>query len=114
MTIPELDALERKLAGLVFQEHGVALGGIGIYSVNTRDSEAMGVRKRVYDCTASHPEVLQTHGFYLDRQARQIRFDVILEFGCDTAEVVSTIKGELGELYPDHDIYVQVDSDIDL
>ena len=114
MTIPELDALERKLAGLVFQEHGVALGGIGIYSVNTRDSEAMEVRKRVYDCTASHPEVLQTHGFYLDKQARQIRFDVILEFGCDTAEVVSAIKGELGELYPDHDIYVQVDSDIDL
>ena len=114
MTIPELDALERKLAGLVFQEHGVALGGIGIYSVNTRDSEAMEVRKRVYDCTASHPEVLQTHGFYLDKQARQIRFDVILEFGCDTAEVVSAIKGELGELYPDHDVYVQVDSDIDL
>ena len=114
MTIPELDALERKLAGLVFQEHGVALGGIGIYSVNTRDSEAMEVRKRVYDCTASHPEVLQTHGFYLDKQARQIRFDVILEFGCDTAEVVSAIKGELGGLYPDHDVYVQVDSDIDL
>lgn len=114
MTIPELDALERKLAGLVFQEHGVALGGIGIYSVNTRDSEAMEVRRRVYDCTASHPEVLQTHGFYLDKQARQIRFDVILEFGCDTAEVVSAIKGELGELYPDHDVYVQVDSDIDL
>ena len=114
MTIPELDALERKLAGLVFQEHGVALGGIGIYSVNTKDAEAMEVRKRVYDCTASHPEVLQTHGFYLDKQARQIRFDVILEFGCDTAEVVSAIKGELGELYPDYDIYVQVDSDIDL
>lgn len=114
MTIPELDALERRLVGRVFQEHGVALGGIGIYSVNTKDAEAMEVRKRVYDCTASHSEVLQTHGFYLDKKARQIRFDIILDFDCDSGETVAAIKRELGETYPDHDIYVQVDSDIDL
>jgi cation diffusion facilitator family transporter len=114
MTIPELDALERRLAGRVFQQHGVVLGGIGIYSVNTQDSEAMEIRSKVYACTAAHPEVLQTHGFYLDKDAKQMRFDIIVDFSADRAETTRAIREEVGRLYPDYDVFIQNDTDIDL
>lgn len=114
LTIPELDALERRLAGKVFQKHGVVLGGIGIYSVNTKDAEAMEVRSKVYACTASHPEVLQTHGFYLDKAAKQMRFDIIVDFSADSAETTQAIQRELREAYPDYSIVIQNDTDIDL
>jgi hypothetical protein len=52
------------------------------------------------------------HGFYVNIEAKEMRFDVVIKFGVNAQEALETIKSEVAQLYPDYKI--QVTPDIDL
>ena len=112
MTALELDRLERELAARVYEKHHVVLAGVSVYAVNQHDPEAAQARERIRTITQAHPEVLQTHGFYFTDGVKQIRFDLILDFGCNREEVYGRIMKELQDAFPDSELCVTLDSDI--
>ena len=63
LSADDLDKLLRKIQIEVFQKHRVILTAIGVYSYNTRDPEAVEMRKRVSQLVNAEPHVLQMHGF---------------------------------------------------
>ena len=75
-----LDKLIRKVTLDVFQKHNVILTAIGVYSINTKDPEAIAARENVRKIVMSNPYILQMHGFYLDKTEKTIRFDVVVSF----------------------------------
>ena len=112
MTVADLDSLTRKLEKKVYRETGVILTAIGVYSYNTQNDESAKIRDTILDKVKSHDWALQMHGFYVDIEAKEMRFDVVIKFGVNAQEALETIKSEAAELYPDYKI--QVSPDIDL
>lgn len=101
MTVDEVDKLTRRIQADVYLKTGVILTGIGVYSFNTSDDEAVKIRNTVQEKVLEHEWALQMHGFYADTDNKTVRFDVVLSFDVDKTEAVTTICEEMKTLYPD-------------
>jgi cation diffusion facilitator family transporter len=112
MTAAEIDAMTRELMHNVMEKHHVILAAVGIYSLNTQDSAAIEARKAVRRILSRRPEVLQMHGFYLDREANRLSFDVILDFAAaDRLGIYRRICEEIQEAFPDYTLHIALDVD---
>ena len=112
MTADEIDLMERRIAQNVYLKHGVAMTGIGIYSMNTSDDEIKSMRTNVTRIATSHEGVLQVHGFYADTEKKTLNLDVILDFALDDrVGTFEQIKKEIQQAYPDYEIRLALDID---
>ena len=112
MTVDEVDRLTRKVEMRVYQETGVILTGIGVYSYNTTNEEAMRIRNAVQKTVMSHDWVLQMHGFYVDTEKKILQCDVVISFDTDRKAAFQTVVDEVQALYPDYTLQIFSDSDI--
>ena len=113
MTVGEADSLERAISDKVYAECGVILTGISVYSINTRDSRALRLETQIREMLREYPGVLQMHGFYLDEEASQMRFDIIISFDeKDRNALRDTVAARVSELAPDLTVTVVADYDI--
>lgn len=112
MTVEEVDVLTRRVQEKIYAETGVILTGVGVYSYNTGDNEAAGIRNRVMETVLSHDWALQLHGFFVDMENKEIRFDVVMSFEIDRQEGVEVLTEEIRKLYPD--FHVSIVSDVDI
>ena len=112
MTVEEVDRLTRKLEAKVYRETGVILTGVGVYSYNTGNDEAARIRNDVREKVLSHDFVLQMHGFYLDMEAKEIRFDAVMSFDIEPHDGLQILMKEMQEAYPDYKFQIVPDVDI--
>ena len=112
MTVEEVDVLTREIEKRVYTETGVIMVGVGVYSYNTKDNEAAGIRNEVSEIILANEWALQMHGFYIDLQKKTMRFDVVLSFDIGQKEGLEILYKELGEKYPDYSITITPDVDI--
>ena len=77
-TAPELDTLERKMTVDIYHRFGVVLTGISIYSVNLSDPETDELFHAVHDEVMGYEEVLEIHGFHLNKDSGTAIFDLII------------------------------------
>ena len=112
MCADELDPLIRKISMDVYKKHNVALTAIGIYSVNTKDADAIFHREKISKLVLENPYILQVHGFYIDQAAKTIRFDIVISFDAkDRRQVYREILEKVQKEYPDYTLQVFVDTD---
>ncbi|OLR57031.1 cation diffusion facilitator family transporter [Hornefia porci] len=112
MTVEEVDVLTRRVQEKIYAETGVILTGVGVYSYNTGDNEAAGIRNRVMETVLSHDWALQLHGFFVDMENKEMRFDVVMSFEIDRQEGVEALTEEIRKLYPDFRVSIVSDVDI--
>lgn len=112
MTAAELDVLIRKITAHVYRETGVIMTGIGIYAYNTQSGESAKIRDAIYKKVLAHDWALQVHGFYIDMENKELRFDVVFSFDIDIHEGLGIVTKEVREMYPDYDVLVTPDVDI--
>ena len=113
MTAKELDVLERQIAEKVYAETGVGMAGIGIYARVSDNAFSRQVYADLRDITAAYPSVLQMHGFTADRETKQIRFDLVMDYDEKKREqIFQDIVVKISEKYPDYNIYPVLDADI--
>ena len=112
MTVNEVDVLTRHLEYRVYQETGVILTGIGVYSYNTSNDAAAQMRNTIQKAVLSHDWALQMHGFYLDEPSKTIRFDVVISFDIDRKEALETLRSEVQPLCPEYKLLIVTDVDI--
>ena len=113
MTADEIDKLLRTITERVYLSHGIAMTGLSIYSMNTKDDEASRIRSEILNLALAEDYVLQMHGFYLDKKERTIRFDLVLDFDApDKKQICDHLRDSVSALHPDYDIYVTPDYDI--
>ncbi|MBE6098749.1 MAG: cation transporter [Anaerovibrio sp.] len=108
----QLDKMLREIMMSVMEKHNVLLTAIGVYSFNTKDEEISRVERKVRDMALSHQYVRQIHAFYLTKDTKQIRFDLVISFEAEDRqgvfrEVVDKIQQEL----PDYELEVYMDTD---
>lgn len=108
----QLDRLIREITVKVFHEHNVILTAIGVYSVNTTDHEIIETKKKVQEIVMSVEHVLQMHGFYLVKESKTIRFDIVVSFDApDRKAVYASVLEAVGKRYPDYRLQVTMDTD---
>ena len=111
-TADMLDQLIRDITKKVMEEHNVILTGVGIYSVNTKTEEVIGIMKRIKDIAFSHEYVTQVHGFYLDKKSMTMRFDIVVSFDAeDRRAVCRAVSDDVKAAFPDYDIQIVLDTD---
>ena len=111
MTVDEVDKLTRRIQMKVYNESGVILTGIGVYSYNTSDDEAAKIKNTIQKTVLSHDWALQMHGFNADTESKKMRFDVVLSFDIDRSEAVNTLTKEVQAKYPDYTLQIIPDID---
>ncbi|MBQ9322564.1 MAG: cation transporter [Eubacterium sp.] len=112
MTVDEVDVLTRKIEKKIYQETGVIMTGIGVYSYNTQNNEAAHMRNDIMRTVMSHDWVLQCHGFYADTVKKTLRFDAVMSFDMDPEEGVEILQKEIREKYPDYQLTIAPDVDL--
>jgi len=107
-----LDQLIREITLKVLEEHHVLLTAIGVYSVNTRDEEIIAAHKKVREIAFSHEYVRQLHGFYLLREQKTMRFDIVISFDAkDRRGVYHEVVADVQKAFPDYKLQVAMDTD---
>lgn len=111
-TANEIDKLIRDIQTKVYEEHGVVLTAIGVYSYNTSDEESVAIRKRVTEIAMSNEYVTGVHGFYFSRENQSIRFDIVISFNAPSrSEEYNKVYEAISKEYPDYMIIMALDTD---
>ena len=112
LSADDLDKLLRRIAVDVYKQHHVILTAIGVYSYNTRDPEAAEARETVSRLVTATPDVLQMHGFYLDKAEKTLRFDIVVSFDAkDRRQVYREVCESVQKQYPNYTLQVTMDTD---
>ena len=107
-----LDQLIRDIQTAVYKQHQVILTAIGVYSMNTRDEEIIETQKKVREIVFSHQYVKQMHGFYLIRDQKAMRFDIVVSFDAeDRKAVYEEVLADVQKAFPDYTLQVAMDTD---
>jgi cation diffusion facilitator family transporter len=113
MTAGELDGLEREISMNVFQKHHIILTGISVYSMNVDDAEAVRVETGIRKILEEYPDVLQMHGFFLDKNDRSMKFDIIISYDApNRKQIYKEITKRVKAAFPEYTPQIQLDFDI--
>ena len=112
MTVREVDKLTRRLEAKVYRETGVILTAVGVYALNTGSGEAAQLQNEVRSRVLAHEWALQFHGFYVDTEAKEMRFDVVMSFDIPAKEGLRTLYEEMRQAYPGYKITIAPDVDV--
>lgn len=112
MDVNRLDVLSREVQDEINEKFGVYLSAIGIYSVNTKNEEAIHLREEVRKIAMTNPHVHQMHGFFVDFTKKNMRFDLVISFEPkDRREVYEQAVKAIQAAYPEYSLNVGLDSD---
>ena len=112
MTVDKLDELTRRLEKKVMKETGVYLVGVGVYSYNTGDNEAAKLRNAISEKVLAYDFTVQMHGFYVDFETKEVRFDVVLSFAIEPEKALEIINRDLKEAFPECSFQIAADIDV--
>ena len=113
MTAGELDGLEREISMNVFQKHHIILTGISVYSMNIDDAEAVRVETGIRKILEGYPDVLQMHGFFLDKNDKSMKFDIIISYDApNRRQIYKEITKKVKAAFPEYTPQIQLDYDI--
>ncbi len=108
----QLDQLIREITLKVLDEHRVILTAVGVYSMNTKDEEIIQTQEKVRGIVFSHEHVTQMHGFYLLREKKTMRFDIVISFDAkDRRAVWADVVSDVEKAFPDYTLQVAMDTD---
>jgi cation diffusion facilitator family transporter len=108
----QLDQMIRNIQMSVYAQHHVILTAIGVYSVNTKDEEVINAKRKVEEIVFSHEHVRQMHGFYLTKEEKKIRFDIVISFDAqDRRAVFGNVVADVKKAFPDYELQATMDTD---
>ena len=108
----QLDQLIRVITMKVLHDHHVILTAVGVYSVNTQDEEVIRTKEQVRQIVFAHEHVRQMHGFYLLKEQKTMRFDIVISFDAkDRREVYTGVIADVKKAFPDYELQVAMDTD---
>ena len=107
-----LDQMIRNIQMLVYSQHHVILTAIGVYSVNTKDEDVIQAKRKVEEIVFSNEYVRQMHGFYLTKDEKKMRFDIVVSFNAkDRRAVCKDVTAAVQKDFPDYTLQVTMDTD---
>ncbi|MBO7079655.1 MAG: cation transporter, partial [Bacilli bacterium] len=114
LTSKEIQEIERNVTYLMFTKYNTIMT-VGIYAENINDEESKLIYNGVQDIVKDYKQVLQMHGFYVDKRKKLINFDLVISFDDETPfETIQKIKEEVSKNNPEYMIIINYDQDFSL
>lgn len=111
MTAKEIQRLERDIAFLCYEKYQTIMT-VGVYARNAETTFEKESKEKANSVVAKYPEIIQTHGFFVDEEKKLLSLDIIVSFDCTDATVVSScVKEDLLKLFPEYNVQVILDRD---
>ncbi len=108
----QLDLLIREIQVAVYRQHNVILTAVGVYSINTGDAEIVESRSKVQEILLSHPYVKQMHGFYMVKDEKTMRFDVVVSLEAENRKTVyDAAVADVQKAFPEYQLRTALDTD---
>jgi len=111
-TATQMDVLIRKITDKIYDECGVYMTAIGVYSHNTLDKDIQIIQNDIRTIALGFKNVRGVHGFYLDKERNMIRFDLVISLDEKDRD---TLRGKVLEAiekkYADYKFNVAIDAD---
>ena len=112
LTAAYLDGLERSIADKVYEDTGVAIAGVSVYSTNRSDADALESKAKVKALLPDYPGIMQMHGFYKNSVKKLINFDIVVDFDAKNKSTIrDELAGKVEELFPDYTVNITIDYD---
>lgn len=109
----DIDRLSREAQERVYQENHVFLTSVGIYAHDDHDQKALSMEETCHQKAMSHPEVLETHGFRVDEEAKTITFDAVVSFDVTDRDFFQgELTREIRAIYPTYNVFITLDGDM--
>lgn len=111
MTAKEIQFLEREIAYVCYDKYHTIMT-VGVYAKNVENEFSRTVKESIIKAIAHHPEIIQTHGFYVNEEKKIISIDIIISFDCkDIEKLYEHVNSEITKLYPDYTVHIILDKD---
>ena len=73
----------------------------------------VGIAAGIFKYLKDYSDVLQIHGFYLNKEKKSITFDVVMDFSSqDPKKVYMSIFEKVHARYPEYTLHIQMDTDV--
>ena len=114
MTAKEIQVLERRIAGICYEKYHTIMT-VGVYAQNAEGEYETAVKTAIMSIIAKYPDIIQSHGFYMDETSALISLDIVISFDCRDSEAIrSAVYREISEAYPEYHIALVVDHDFSI
>lgn len=111
MNAGEIHILTREIAYQIYDEFGITVT-IGIYAANDKGEFGM-IKDELERIVRDYKEILQIHGFYVDKEKSNVFFDLIIDFDAeDKKKIQEEIVMKLKEKFPEYNYNIILDPDI--
>ena len=112
LSVVEVDDISREVRRLVGQRFRIYVSSVGIFPINTKDKHTVEVRNNIKAMMLMNDHIRQIHGFRVDEKAKEITFDVVIDFSVkDQNALRRRIIKELKRVYPDYHFVISIDLD---
>ena len=112
-TADKIDAVTRKITNDVYEKHGVLIAAVGIYSANTKDDRTSGIKEKVQKILKGHKDIIQMHGFFVNEEKKEIRFDMVVSFDADDMQAsYENAASAVQAAFPEYTVHAAFDTDI--
>ena len=108
LTAKEIHPLTRNLAYKIYKEFSIALT-FGIYAKNDEYSE---IREELERIASEYEEVIEIHGFYVDKKLNAVTFDIIVDFDAERNKIKDEIISKIKSKYPEFNYIIIDDYDV--
>ena len=110
MTAKEIHKLSREIIFDIYEKFGIVLT-IGVYASSDSTVISREIKEFLDRTVKDYPDVLQTHGFYVDEENKTVSFDLIITFGADAEKIKGEITEKIKDKVPEYSYFVVLDSD---
>ena len=112
LTAKEIDLLTRAISKKVYENLGIIVVAVGIYSFDTKDEKSVEIKNKITELIEEYPQILQTHGFFINSEEKTITFDMIIDFAeKKRTEIYREIYDKIQGLFPDYSLTIVMDID---
>lgn len=111
-SVEALDELLRQITLEIYHEFHILLTAIGVYTVNTSNEEVIKMREKVRKIAFSEKHVQQIHAFYVSKEKKKIRFDLVVSLeATDRIGIYDRIMAKVQAEYPEYQLEIALDTD---
>lgn len=112
MTADEIDDLSREIQDKIKKEFSIILTAVGIYAIDLDDKSINDMHHELLHIIAKYEDILQIHGFSVNREEKHMHFDMVVKFGSESERIRKEVIQKMNEIYRDYEINIAIDIDV--
>ena len=114
LTAKEIQAIERNITAMMYYKYNTIMT-VGIYAENFSDEYTKEMYEKILKIIKNYKDVLQVHGFYIDKDIKLINYDLVISFDDEDPEgTIAKIKKETEEIAEGFSVIINYDQDFSL